>query len=303
MPGYVGRFAPSPTGPLHFGSLVAALGSFLEARSRDGRWLMRIEDVDTPRTVPGAEAAILSALERLGLWWDGPVVRQSEREAAYRDAIDRLRSSGRVFDCACSRKEIAETAGDASQRYPGTCRNGIPAGRRPRSIRLRVGAGAPVCFDDVLQGRICEDVSEAVGDFVLRRADALIAYQLAVVVDDAAAGITHVVRGADLLDSTCRQIVLQRALGVATPGYLHLPVAANAAGEKLSKQTRARALEPGGEAVQLVTALQFMGQAPPAELRDERPDTIVEWARRHWRVDAIPAMRAMPAPESWGTSG
>lgn len=293
---YVGRFAPSPTGPLHFGSLVAALGSYLDARARAGHWLLRIEDVDLPRTVAGAEAEILRALERFGFEWDGPVLRQSERFDAYAEALERLRAGGLVFGCACTRREIADSslAVEGTPRYPGTCRDGVAAGREARSVRMRAERGDLIAFDDAVQGRLSQDVGEEVGDFVLHRADGMYAYQLAVVVDDAAAGVTDVVRGADLLDSTCRQILLQRALGVATPRYLHLPVATDAAGAKLSKQTRARALEEGTEAAALLAALRFLGQHAPEPLACEPPAKILAWAVARWRVDAIPKVRSQP---------
>ena len=216
----VGRFAPSPSGPLHFGSMVAALGSCLSARAAGGRWLLRIEDVDTPRTVPGAADGILRTLEHFGFEWDGPVLYQSQRLAAYGAALEELKQAGLAYGCACSRKEIADSAThaaiDGGLAYPGTCRKGLPDGRAARAWRLRVDNGE-VAFIDRLQGRVVQHLEDDVGDFVLRRADGLFAYQLAVVVDDAAQGVTEVVRGADLADNTARQILLQRALGVPTP--------------------------------------------------------------------------------------
>jgi glutamyl-Q tRNA(Asp) synthetase len=216
-----GRFAPSPTGPLHLGSLVAAVGSWLYARAEGGRWLVRIEDIDTPRVVPGSAEEILAALRRYGLEWDGEVVWQSRRTALYERALDELRAKGLVYDCACSRAELARAASAPVGRepvYPGTCRNGIAAGKAARAIRFRVP-------DDL------ED-----GDFVVRRADGLFAYQLAVVVDDADQGVTQVVRGADLLASTPRQIALQHVLGYPTPVYVHLPLVVNPDGSKLGKR-------------------------------------------------------------------
>lgn len=291
----VGRFAPSPSGPLHFGSMVAALGSCLSARSRDGRWLLRIEDVDTPRTVAGAADGILRTLERFGFEWDGPVVCQSARTAAYGEALARLQADGLVFACACTRKEIADSAlaRDGTRRYPGTCRNGLPPGREARAWRLRVAPGR-VVFEDAVQGLIEEDVGADVGDFVLLRADGLFAYQLAVVVDDAEAGVTEVVRGADLLDSTARQILLQRLLGYPTPAYAHLPVASNAAGEKLSKQTLARAVDLADPASVLVDALDFLGQGPPAGLAECGLAAVWTWARAHWTLARVPKLRSVP---------
>jgi glutamyl-Q tRNA(Asp) synthetase len=240
----IGRFAPSPTGPLHLGSLVAAVGSWLFARMADGRWLVRVEDIDTPRVVRGAEEEILAALVRYGLEWDGEIVRQSDRTALYDDALAALHVRGQVFDCACSRAELhraasAPAAGDPQEAdgpvYPGTCRYSLPAGRVARAVRFRVPDGI-VRFDDLVLGAIEEDVALRTGDFVVKRADGLFAYQLAVVVDDAAQGVTQVVRGGDLFTSTARQISLQRALGVATPDYAHLPLVTTRDGTKLGKR-------------------------------------------------------------------
>lgn len=293
----VGRFAPSPSGPLHFGSMVAALGSSLSARAAGGRWLLRIEDVDTPRIVPGAAEGILRTLEQFGFEWDGPVVWQSRRTDAYRAAFEALRAAERVFPCACTRREIADSAlaRDGTRRYPGTCRDGLAPGREARAWRLRVEPGE-VSFDDAVQGLIREDVAADVGDFVLLRADGLFAYQLAVVVDDAEAGVTEVVRGADLLDSTGRQILLQRLLGHPQPRYAHLPVASNAAGEKLSKQTLARAVEGADPARVLVDALDFLGQEPPAGLAEAGLAAVWAWARQHWSMARVPRRCSVPAP-------
>jgi glutamyl-Q tRNA(Asp) synthetase len=232
---YRGRFAPSPTGPLHFGSLVTALGSYLDAKAHGGEWLVRMEDIDTPRVVPGAAGDILRTLEHFGLEWDGPVLYQSSRIDAYEAALAGLRDRGLVFPCTCSRK-------DAGDRYPGTCRSGPRGQRCAISWRLRVD-GETVHFNDRRLGAQSQNVEDYAGDFVLKRADGLFAYQLAVVVDDAAQGITDVVRGEDLLDSTARQILLQRALDLPQPRYLHLPVVLNALGQKLSKQTGAEPLD------------------------------------------------------------
>jgi len=317
---YRGRFAPSPTGPLHFGSLVAAAGSYLEARSRGGEWLLRMEDLDPPREQPGAADAILRALEACGMGWDGAVMYQSRRGAAYAAALARLQAQGLVYPCACTRREIADShlnfarsahdaplahasgggAGgegerDAAPIYPGTCRNGIAAGRTARAWRLRVGDSV-VEFEDALQGRLRQDLAAEVGDFVLLRADGLHAYQLAVVVDDAEQGITDVVRGADLLDSTPRQIYLQRLLGLPTPRYLHLPAAVNADGEKLSKQTRAPPVDTRDPVPALMRALEFLGQAPPAELRRSALAEFWRWAVAHWDAQRIPRVRSLPAP-------
>jgi glutamyl-queuosine tRNA(Asp) synthetase len=216
---YRGRFAPSPTGPLHFGSLIAALGSYLEAKTHGGQWLLRMEDVDAPRCSAAAAGEILRALKAFGLTWDGEAVWQSRRTDAYAAALERLKSAGHVFPCGCTRRELADSAiaPDGATIYPGTCRQGLAAGREARASRLRVG-NARIGFDDAIQGRIDSDLAREAGDFILFRADGVFAYQLAVVVDDAAAGITHVVRGADLLASTPRQIFLQQCLGCADAG-------------------------------------------------------------------------------------
>ena len=283
---YVGRFAPSPTGPLHFGSLVAALASWLDARRAGGRWLLRMEDLDRPRVIPGAADAILRQLEALGLQWDGPVVYQSKRLELYRDALAKLQVHS--YPCACTRKELEDSALaiDGSRIYPGTCRAGLAPGKTPRALRVRTSED-PIRFTDRVQGAMEQSVETEVGDFVLRRADGIFAYQLAVVVDDAAQGITDVVRGADLLDSTARQIHLQRLLGVATPRYLHVPVATNAAGEKLSKQTRATDAGPQ----EMVAALEFLGMQVPGGLL---PRELLPWAVSDWEPARIPRIRVVP---------
>lgn len=259
---YVGRFAPSPTGPLHLGSLVAALASYLDAKAHQGRWLVRIDDLDQPRCVPGAGEAILASLAALGLQADGEVVWQSRRHGAYRDAFERLREAGAVFPCACTRREIADSRLHPTQRgreavYPGTCRHGLAPGRLPRAWRMRTGQ-TEIRFNDRWQGETTQDLASEVGDFVLLRADGQWAYQLAVVVDDAAAGVTDVVRGADLIESTPRQILVQQSLGLPTPRYLHVPVVTNAQGEKLSKQTEAPAIALTPEGIR--RAMQAAGK-------------------------------------------
>lgn len=295
-PEYRGRFAPSPTGPLHFGSLVAAVASYLEARVRGGEWLVRMEDVDTPRTVPGAADDILRTLEALGMTWDGDVLYQSARSDAYRAAFERLQRAGKVYPCACSRREIADSAvfGIESYVYPGTCRHGLAQGREARSWRVLTG-GPVVAFTDAIQGLVAHDLERDIGDFVLYRADSVYAYQLAVVVDDADQGITHVVRGADLLDSTPRQIYLQRLLGYATPYYAHVPVAVNAARQKLSKQTLAPAIDLTKASAALVGALGFLRQSPPDALRRARVAEVWAWARANWRLQRVPRVRAVQA--------
>jgi glutamyl-Q tRNA(Asp) synthetase len=261
MAGYVGRFAPSPTGPLHFGSLVAALASYMEAKAAGGKWLLRMEDLDPPRVAPGATDQILRALERLGFEWDGPVLWQGARTERYGGVIEDLSRRGFAYACSCTRKEQEDSvlAIDGSRVYPGTCRHGLAAGKRLRAVRLRTHA-SPISFDDRIQGRIEQRVEMEVGDFVLLRADGVYAYQLAVVVDDFDQGVTDVVRGADLLDSTARQIHLQRILGARTPRYAHVPVAVNDAGEKLSKQTGAAPLDLSDPKRELARARRFLGQ-------------------------------------------
>lgn len=292
-----GRFAPSPTGPLHFGSLVAAVGSYLHARTHRARWLVRMEDLDPPREIPGAADDILRTLEAHALAWDGEVVYQSRRHERYAAALDAMLRAGQVYACACTRREIAELAiaGIDGLVYPGTCRSGIAGGRNPRSWRVRALA-ADIVFDDEHYGRQCQNVAAQVGDFVLKRADGLYAYQLAVVVDDVEQGITEVVRGADLLDSTARQVMLQRLLGFATPTYMHLPVAVDAAGEKLSKQTRAARVEARHASRNLSAALRFLGQDPPQALVAESPAVILAWAVQRWNPNAVLHARAVPAP-------
>lgn len=298
-----GRFAPSPTGPLHFGSLIAAVASFCDARAAGGEWLVRIEDVDEPRSRPDAEHAILAALERCGFAWDGPVARQSERTAVYAAALERLRASGDAYECACTRREL-ETApqGAGGERvYPGTCRDRIPddrAHRRQRAWRVRVG-DERIEYRDRLQGLQVQSLAHDVGDFVVKRADGLFAYQLAVVVDDAEQGITDVVRGADLLASTPRQILLQRRLGCPTPSYLHVPVALDDAGEKLSKQTRAAPL-PRDPLPALVAAWRFLDQPLPAG--SAAPASVAEfwaWATRTWSPAVLPPVPMLPAPAAF----
>ena len=282
---YVGRFAPSPTGPLHFGSLVAAVASWLDARAAEGRWLVRIEDLDAPRAVPGAADDILRTLEALGLGWDGPVLYQSQRAASYRAALATLDT----YWCGCTRREIADSsigrASDGAQIYPGTCRAGLPPGKAARALRVRTGSEA-IAFTDRVQGPQRQLLEREIGDFVLLRADGQFAYQLAVVVDDAEQGVTDVVRGADLLDSTPRQIWLQQKLGYATPRYLHVPAAVNDAGEKLSKQTGARPLDMARKGAELRRALAFLGQPDSDDLAQ---------AVKTWQPVLIPARRVLAA--------
>ena len=286
---YRGRFAPSPTGPLHFGSLVAAVASWLDARAAGGEWLVRIEDVDTPRTVPGAADEILRALEAYGLQWDGAVAWQSRRTALYDEALARLRAIGATYRCKCSRREISDSGlvGPEGAIYPGTCR-GLALGPDVVTERFDV-AGTHIAFRDRAQGPVAQDLERDIGDFVVRRRDGLHAYQLAVVVDDAAQQVTDVVRGADLLWSTPRQVALQRRLGYPTPRYLHVPVATNERGEKLSKQTLAPALDARNAPDDLRAALAFLKQ-PPAE--GATPGEILASAAARWDPTVIVGTRS-----------
>jgi glutamyl-Q tRNA(Asp) synthetase len=294
LPAYRGRFAPSPTGPLHFGSLIAAVASWCDARSNGGAWLLRIEDIDTPRNRTGATDSILRTLADYGFEWDGAVTRQSERGTLYRAALDALIASGLAFRCACTRQELlhARTGVGGERVYPGTCRDGTASGREGRAWRLRVGEGC-TSFVDRLQGLQQQWLDRDVGDFVIKRSDGLFAYQLAVVVDDADQAITHVVRGADLLASTPRQIWLQQQLRLPTPSYLHHPVVIDAQGEKLSKQTRAAPL-PADPLPSLLLAWRFLEQPAPPPLA-----TVAEfwqWAHRAWNPRVLPPVAMLPAP-------
>jgi len=287
---YIGRFAPSPTGPLHFGSLLAAVGSFLEARSRQGRWLLRIEDVDRPRTVADAAETILQQLDAYGFTWDDPVCYQSQRTDYYRAALEKLQTASMAYDCSCTRREI--TALSAQRIYPGLCRNGVLRPDRPPTVRLRTHKRL-ISFLDALQGYYAQTLESEVGDFLLRRADGCFAYQLAVVADDAEQGVTHIVRGSDLLDSTPRQIHLQQLLALPTPAYMHLPIVLDNKNYKLSKQTGATALPLQNPGPPLHAALALLGQRPPAELAHWRTEEIWHWAITHWRSQAIPRVYSL----------
>ncbi len=293
----IGRFAPSPTGPLHLGSLVTALGSYLLAKQGGGQWLLRIEDLDTPRVVPGIADDMLRTLEILGFQWDGEVMWQSCRSDAYSSALERLLQNGVAYPCGCSRAEIARIAtaphaGDEGPVYPGLCRDGLPAGKSARSIRVRTDE-EPVCFRDGLKGQVCQNLAALGGDFVVKRADGLFAYHLAVVVDDAESGVNQVVRGADLLSSTPRQIHLQRLLGLPEPGYFHFPLVTNSDGTKLSKRDNAVSLasscnlEREGHLL-LFDSLRFLGQNPPLFLHDASCVEILSWAVEHFLLAAVP---------------
>ena len=285
---YRGRFAPSPTGALHFGSLVAAVGSYLDARSQGGEWLIRVEDLDPPREVPGAADDILRSLEAFGFEWDGSVLYQSQRLEAYGDAVTDLLHRHQAYPCGCSRKEIAikGQAGAEGPIYPGLCRTGLATGKKPRSLRLRTHP-EPIVFEDRIQGRIQQSVEAEIADFVLRRADGLYAYQLAVVIDDGWQGINHVVRGCDLLISTPRQIQLQSVTGLPSMVYAHLPLVIDTDGTKLSKQAKSLPVDAKDPLSTLLAALEFLNQPLPG---DQAPDleTLWEWAINYWDIKRIP---------------
>lgn len=287
-PTYVGRFAPTPSGFLHFGSLVAALASYLDARACGGRWLLRMEDLDPPREMPGAQDAILRTLERYGFEWDGTMVRQSDRHAAYQAVIDHLLQQGLVYACTCSRKQLEAHGGI----YPGTCRNAAHP-MTGAAIRLRVPE-LEYRFLDRVQGEFRQHLGREVGDFVIRRRDGLYAYQLAVVLDDAWQGVTDIVRGADLLDSTPRQLYLQELLGLPQPRYLHIPLLIQPDGHKLGKSYRSPPLPADRAAPLLGRALRALGQPAPAELDAASPRQVLAWGIAHWDPTRIPACRTLP---------
>ena len=278
--------------------MVAAVGSYLDARSRGGTWALRIDDVDPPRIAPGSVDSIFRCLEKFQMNWDGEVVFQSARAGAYQAALDQLRTGGLVYACACSRKEIGD-AGVGGPVYPGTCRKGLAPGREARAWRVCTGNTA-IEFVDLLQGRVRQNLDREIGDFVLFRADQVFAYHLACTLDDYAQGITHVVRGADLMASTPRQIYLQRLLGLPTPDYLHLPIALNAAGEKLSKQTLANPVELERAATILADVLRFLKHSPPEEVCADGVPALWRWALENWRRDRLPCVVSADAPAaSW----
>jgi glutamyl-Q tRNA(Asp) synthetase len=289
---YRGRFAPSPTGPLHKGSLVAAVASYLEAKKHNGQWLIRMEDVDESRNVKGAADEILRSLEAFGFAWDEEVIYQTQRKQAYTDALQQLKDLKLIYPCTCSRKDL-KTLADSGQLktspmgyiYPGTCINksfeAITA--KNYSIRIKTAAST-IFFEDSLQGNYSQQLNIDSGDFIIQRRDGLFAYQLAVVVDDAFQDITHVVRGIDLIDSTPRQIYLQQCLNLPSLKYTHLPVILNSQGEKLSKQTGAEGIGTSANIPLLLECLDFLGQTPPTELKTESLTTVWEWAIAHWKL-------------------
>jgi len=286
---YRGRFAPSPTGPLHFGSIITAVASYADARAHQGEWMMRIEDVDEPRNVPGSADDILRTLEALGFEWSGEVLYQTQRKDAYLDAMQQLAQQNLVYRCTCSRSELQTIT--ESGIYPGVCMNKNHPANIEHAVRLRI-ENKHIEFNDKVMGVYGQNLQTDVGDFVIRRRDGLFAYQLAVVVDDAYQGVTHIVRGADLLDSTPRQIYLQQCLNYSTAEYMHLPLAINSDGEKLSKQTYAPHIKT--DSAVLFDALNFLGQQAPAELEHESCNTIWQWAIANWRRDKIPKNNQLP---------
>lgn len=288
---YIGRFAPSPTGPLHLGSLLTALASFLDARANNGRWLVRMEDLDPPREQPGAAADILQTLDHYGLHWDGEVWFQSRRHAVYEATVQQLLAQHQAFYCTCSRKDLQLLSASA---YPGTCRGQFRQPDVPFSVRVQV-EDRPIAFEDALQGRCEFNLQVEGGDFIIKRKDGLYAYHLAVVIDDAAQAISHIVRGIDLLDSTPRHLLLQRLLGLPTPHYAHLPVIVNAQGQKLSKQTFANPVARDNPVALLHECLRVLGQQPLPELLQAGRDELLHWASTHWRRDRVPRGSAIAA--------
>jgi len=289
---YRGRFAPSPTGPLHFGSLVAAVGSYADALAHRGEWLVRMEDVDEGRSMAGAADDILRTLEAFGFRWHGEVLHQSRRKARYREVMEELSRRGLAYPCGCTRREVEQlgTPGVEGPVYPGICRDGLPAGKRPRAVRLRVPE-EKICFEDAIHGLQCQQLAREVGDFVIRRADGFFAYQLAVVVDDFDQEITRVVRGADLLLSTPRQIHLQRLLDAPLPRYAHLPLVLDEAGRKLSKRDRDHPVDPARPLEGLLAAWRFLGQLPPEE-PPTGTEEFWEWAALSWDPARVPRVQA-----------
>lgn len=302
---YIGRFAPSPTGPLHFGSLVCALASFLDARSHSGRWLVRVEDIDPPREIPGATTTILQQLTDHGMIWDGELLYQSTRIEAYRDAIENLQRSGVAYNCDCPRQRITALGGI----YDGHCRDRQVMENAAVRLRVPAQSESTQSFRDLVMGDYSQNLATEAGDFVVQRRDGLFSYQLAVTVDDQFQNISHIIRGADLIDSTPRQIYLQNCLDfsadssptISSPAltYGHLPMATNAEGQKLSKQNHAAALIAGEESQNLWLALEWLQQQPPAELNAESVERILDWAIGNWSIESIPKQIALPAPKHY----
>lgn len=294
---YTGRFAPSPTGPLHFGSLLAACASYLDARANGGRWLLRIEDIDPPRAVPGADEDIVSTLDAFGFEWDDDVIYQSHSHEAHHAALDRLTDKGLLYRCDCSRRTLAdEPVGELGTLYPGTCRTRKVG--EDSAVRLTVDGS--VSFDDELQGLQTMDLDEESGDFIVRRRDGLIAYHLAVVVDDALQGVTHIVRGIDLMPSTHRQRFVQQCLDIPSPHYAHIPVAVHANGDKLSKLTGAKRVASDSDETRrraLLDALHALRQSPPDELRSAALEEIWSWGIKNWNLQALHGLERVETTE------
>ncbi len=289
MTSYIGRFAPSPTGPLHLGSLVAALGSYLDARVNKGVWLLRIEDMDPPREMPGAKELIIQQLEDHSLYWDGEAVFQSQRLAIYQDYFDQLKKAGKLYACDCPRHRIKELDGV----YDGHCRNRHLDFEGDTAIRVRLEP-ENTSWNDLILGAQTFSPAELGGDFIVRRRDGLFSYQLAVALDDTLQEISHVIRGADLLDSTARQIQLHQLLNAPSPQYGHLPMVMNGQGQKLSKQTHAPALDSNKSGENLLAALGILGLNPPVDLKTESNECILEWGVNHWTIQSVPTSAVVP---------
>lgn len=281
-----GRFAPSPTGPLHFGSVVAAVASYMQAKNQHGKWLVRMDDIDTPRNQAGADTSILTSLETLGLYWDDEVLFQSHRQEAYQEALNLLSEKNLLYRCTCTRKQLQGNA------YPGTCRNKGHSSDQQHALRI-ITKQEPINFNDEIQGHFRQILETEIGDFIVHRADGLVAYHIATVVDDAYQEITEIVRGADLLDSTPRQIYLQKTLNYSDPTYAHLPIAVDKQGYKLSKQYHAKPIDDTDPVTTLILALDFLGQDPEKLLAEESVEEIIEWGIKHWSLEKIPRLNSI----------
>ena len=284
---YRGRFAPSPTGAVHYGTLIAAVGSYLQARKNNGKWFLRIDDIDLTRKIEGSDTALIKTLETFGFEWDGEIIYQSSQTRHYQQALEQLVSQTLVFPCLCSRKKLADSHGKI---YPGTCRHRQLPENKPHALRIRT-ANINISFNDAVMGRQQQNIEKQCGDFIIKRRDGLFAYQLAIVVDDAMQNISEVVRGADLLDSTPRQIYLQQLLHFPTPAYCHLPLAVDAAGNKISKSAGATRINIDNREKLLLSALGFLGQQPPDELTECGLNDIWAWAIEHWQLSLVPAVK------------
>ena len=287
---YKGRFAPSPTGPVHFGTLIAAVGSYLQAKKNNGEWLIRMEDVDTTRTVKGSDTDILKTLEAFGFEWDGEIIYQSKQSEYYQHALAKLLSQSLIFPCTCSRKQLSTTGSDI---YPGTCRENQLPEKNEHALRL-FSKNTTIEFTDAIMGKQTQNIQRQCGDFIIKRRDGLFAYQLAVVVDDALQNITEVVRGSDLLASTARQIYLQQRLDYATPAYCHLPIVVDANGNKISKSEGAARVDTRNREKLLFSVLIFLGQQPPADLSKSGINDIWMWAKNNWNINRLPTHTQIP---------